>query len=151
MDSDRTFWMRLGAVGAVVAIVWCVHGCASTRGAEDERVRVVHPVEPDVPVGGISPEKQAEILLVLQNRNLSTLKCYDDVLEEKHDRAFKGDVAVLVTVEPSGQASNVSIEKSTLKDGEVQRCLVEKIKEFEFPTVAHQGTVEYVYHFEPAY
>jgi hypothetical protein len=141
----------LGVAGVLGAVVACAHGCASTKGGEEERVRVIHPVEPTVPVGGISPEKQAEILLVLQNRNPSTLKCYEDVLDEKHDRAFKGDVAVLVTIEPSGQASNVVVETSTLNDAEVHRCLVDKIREFEFPAVAHQGTVEYVYHFEPAY
>jgi len=151
MDSDQSFWRRMRVAGVVAAMITCVHGCASTSGAEEARVRVIHPVEPAVPVGGISPEKQAEILLVLQNRTPSTLKCYDDVLDQKHDRAFKGDVAVLVTVEPSGQASNVTVETSTLNDREVHRCLVEKIKEFDFPTVAHQGTVEYVYHFEPAY
>ena len=150
MNPKQTRWMRLKAVGSMAAlVVVCAHGCASTSGGD--RVRGVHPPEPAVPVGGISPEKQAEILLVLQNRNLSTLKCYDDVLDQKHDRSFKGDVAVLLTVDPSGQASNVVIETSTLNDDEVHRCLVEKIKEFEFPAVAHQGTVEYVYHFEPAY
>ena len=42
--------------------------------------------------GGIPPDKQAEIQLLLQQRDPSTLKCYNDVLNEKHDRAFKGSV-----------------------------------------------------------
>ena len=125
-------------------------GCASTA-SDGARVRVIHPPEAHAEVGGISPEKQAEILLVLQNRNLSTLKCYDDVLAEKHDRAFKGDVAVVIKISPSGQASDVAIARSTLDSDPVERCLVERIKEFEFPRVTYGGMVDYVYHFEPAY
>ena len=53
-------------------------------------------------LGGIPPDKQAEIQLVLQQRDTSTLKCYQDVLNDKHDRAFKGTVFVMLTIEPSG-------------------------------------------------
>jgi len=133
-----------------VALGLAVVGCASTA-SDGAHVRVIHPPEAQAQVGGISPEKQAEILLVLQNRNLSTLKCYDDVLAEKHDRGFKGDVAVVITIGPSGQASDVAIAKSTLESDPVERCLVERIKEFEFPRVTYGGMVDYVYHFEPAY
>jgi hypothetical protein len=114
-------------------------------------VRVIHPPEQQAAVGGISPEKQAEVLLVLQNRNLSTLKCYEDVLADKHDRAFKGDVAVAISITPAGQASKVDIIKSTLASAPVEHCLIDKIKEFEFPQLKYGGMVEYVYHFEPAY
>src|SRR6185436_19681175 len=93
--------------------------------------------EPAAVLGGIPPDKQAEIQLVLQQRDPSTLKCYSDVLNEKHDRAFKGSVAVIVTLEPSGKASDVKIVNSTLNNKEVHDCLIEKIKEFEFPTLDH--------------
>jgi hypothetical protein len=128
-----------------------VFGCATTDSNNDDRVRVVRNEDKVAETGGISPDKQAEIQLLLQQRNPSTLKCYNDVLSEKHDRAFKGHVAVLITLTPSGQASDVSIVSSNLNSKEVTDCLIAKLKEFEYPTLEHGGTMQYVYHFEPAY
>ena len=45
----------------------------------------------------------------------------------------------------------MDIIKSTLASAPVEHCLIEKIKEFEFPPLKYGGMVEYVYHFEPAY
>jgi hypothetical protein len=101
--------------------------------------------------GGISPDKQSDIQLLLQQREPSTTKCYSDMLNEKHDRAFKGTVAVIISLEPSGQASDVRIVNSTLNNKEVHDCLIEKIKEFEFPQIEHKGSMQYVYRFQPAY
>jgi hypothetical protein len=123
--------------------------CAET--SNDEHVRIVRNAEPPSVTGGIPPDKQADIQLVLQQRDTLTLKCYQDVLNDKHDRAFKGSVLVLLTVEPSGQPSDVKVVGGTLNNPEVSQCLVEKIKEFEFPTIPNKGTMQYEYRFQPAY
>jgi hypothetical protein len=124
-------------------------GCATDPSAG--RVQVIHPPEQVAEAGGIAPDKQAEIQLLLQQREPSTTKCYSDVLNEKHDRAFKGSVSVIIVLEPSGQASDVRIASSTLDNKEVHDCLIEKIKGFEFPQIEHSGSMQYVYQFQPAY
>jgi hypothetical protein len=124
--------------------------CAETS-PNEPRVRVIKNEEPPAVLGGIPPDKQAEIQLVLQQRDTQTLKCYQDVLNEKHDRAFKGSVFVMLTVEPSGQPSEVKVVGGTLNNPEVGACLVEKIKEFEFPAIPNKGSMQYEYRFQPAY
>ena len=127
-------------------------GCAETSG--EQRVRVVKNADTAPPIGGISPEKESEIQLLLQQRNPSTLKCYSDVLNEKHDRAFKGTVIVLISLEPNGSQARVSDVKvigGTMTDKEVTSCVVDKLKEFDYPEVVNAGTMQYVYRFEPAY
>jgi len=152
MKSTRQGLGLTGALIVSLSALCPVLGCASSDEASGEqRVRVVHPQEQVAEQGGISPDKQAEIQLVLQQRDPSTLKCYSDVLNDKHDRAFKGSVAVLVTLEASGKATDVKIVNSTLNNKEVHDCLIEKIKEFEFPVLEHGGSMQYVYHFQPAY
>ena len=140
----------LGLTGALVLGAG-MFGCATTDSNNDDRVRVVRADDKPAETGGIPPDKQMEIQLLLQQRNPSTLKCYNDVLAEKHDRAFKGHVAVMITLTPSGQASDVSIVNSNLNSKEVTDCLIAKLKEFEFPSLEHGGSMQYVYHFEPAY
>lgn len=140
----------LGLTGALV-LGAANFGCATTGPGGEERIRVVREPEKVAETGGIAPDKQAEIQLLLQQRNPSTLKCYNDVLAEKHDRAFKGHVAVMITLSSSGKATDVSIVNSNLNSKEVTDCLIAKIKEFEFPQLEHGGSMQYVYHFEPAY
>jgi hypothetical protein len=152
MKSKRQGLVWAGALIASLAALFPLSGCATTgEGSGEERVTVVHPQEHAAEEGGISPDKQAEIQLVLQQRDPSTLKCYSDVLNEKHDRAFKGSVAVMLTLEPSGKASDVKIVNSTLNNKDVHDCLIQKIKEFDFPQLEHGGSMQYVYHFQPAY
>ena len=137
-------------VGSLLAAAVIAASCAGGETGE-RRVTVVKNEEPQVAMGGIPPDKQAEIQLLLQQRDTSTLKCYQDVLNEKHTRTFKGSVFVMLTIEPSGQASDVKVVGGTLNNAEVGQCLCEKIKEFEFPPIPHTGSMQYEYRFEPAY
>jgi hypothetical protein len=144
--------MTLGTQLAALALLSTLAlGCAETTESGEPRVRVVKNADTTAEVGGISPDKEAEVQLLLQQRDPSTLRCYQDVLDEKHDRAFKGTVMVLITIAPGGKATVVKVIGGTLNNKEVSDCLVEKIKDFEFPQVTQQGTMQYVYRFEPAY
>jgi hypothetical protein len=129
-------------------------GCAETS-ASGGRTTIVKNEEQASSAGaGIPPDKEAEIQLLLQQRNPSTLKCYSDVLNEKHDRAFKGTVVVLLTLEPSGansKASDVKVIGGSMTDKEVTSCVIEKLKDFDYPELSASGTMQYVYKFEPAY
>jgi hypothetical protein len=142
---------------AALAMMWtttlAVAGCAETD-ASGQNVRVVKNAPEAAPeTGGISPDKEAEVQLLLQQRDPSTLRCYQDVLDEKHDRAFKGTVIVLLSLSPSGGASTASakIIGGTLNNKDVNDCLIEKLQGFEYPQIAQAGTMQYVYRFEPAY
>ena len=130
-------------------------GCAESSAGGGGGVNVVkNPEEKSASTGGIPPDKEAEVQLLLQQRNPSTLKCYSDVLNDKHDRAFKGTVIVLLSLEPSGsqsKAADVKIIGGTMTDKEVTSCVVDKLKEFDYPEISAAGTMQYVYRFEPAY
>lgn len=141
-------------LGALTLFTVTAAGCAETS-SSGGGVNVVKGPEPSSqPTSGISPDKEAEIQLLLQQRNPSTLKCYSDVLNEKHDRAFKGTVIVLISLAPNGgqaKVTDVKVIGGTMTDKEVTSCVVEKLKDFDYPEVVNAGTMQYVYRFEPAY
>ena len=142
---------QLAALAVLFAVTsGCAEGSAGGGG-----VNVVKNPEPSSsPTSGIPPDKEAEVQLLLQQRNPSTLKCYSDVLNEKHDRAFKGTVIVLLSLEPSGgqsKAADVKVIGGTMTDKEVTSCVIEKLKDFDYPEISAAGTMQYVYRFEPAY
>src|SRR5262245_41183092 len=106
-------------------------GCASSGSSDREpRYNIIKDEPNKMTEVGIPPDKEAEILLVLQQREVSTRKCYQDVLNEKHDRAFQGTVKVLIALNTTGQATDVKVVGGTLNDQEVQSCLVTTLKGF---------------------
>lgn len=144
----------LGLCGLLASTATSMSGCAEQSASGGGRRIVRNDETSSPPIGGIPPDKQAEIQLFLQQRNPSTLKCYSDVLNEKKTREFKGNVIVVLTLEPSGsfsKASDVKILGGSMTDKEVTDCLVEKLKDFEFPELPSQGSMQYTYRFEPAY
>jgi hypothetical protein len=143
--------MLAAALGALALSSTLAIGCAEDSAGEGRHVRVVQNPDTPPPTGGIPPDKEAEVQLLLQQRNPSTLKCYSDVLNEKHTREFKGTVIVLLSLEPGGKASDVKVIGGTMTDKEVTDCVVDKLKEFEYPEINSKGTMQYVYRFEPAY
>jgi hypothetical protein len=127
-------------------------GCASKQPQSGEpQYQIIKPSEQAAAMGGIPPDKEAEIQLLLEQREPSARKCYQDVLNEKHDRAFQGTVKVLIAIGPTGKASQVKVVGGTLGDQSVQQCLVQTIQEFEFPQLVQAGEVQYEYRFRPAY
>jgi hypothetical protein len=124
--------------------------CAS-KPPEQQGYTILKPNDTAGPSGGIPPDREAEIQLVLQQREVSTRKCYQDVLNEKNDRAFQGTVKVLIALETTGQARDVKVVGGTLGNKEVESCLVDTIKRFEFPQLAQSGDVQYEFQFRPAY
>jgi hypothetical protein len=142
--------MRAHAGLLAIALLSVTAACAS-KAAKQQRVTVVKPEERPAETGGIPPDKEAEIQLVLQQRESSARKCYQDVLNERHDRTFQGSVRVLIRLGTSGEASDVKVIGGTLPDEGVRSCLVQTIKGFQFPELASSGEVQYEYLFRPAY
>ena len=146
--------MRLNALLLVIGATVALGACASSNSdSRDEPVPVVIRNNEDIRVdtGGIPPDKQAEIILVLQQRDASARKCYQDVLNEKKTREFKGTVKILLSLNTDGTARAVRIMGGTLKNKDVEDCLLSTVKEFEFPALDRAGDIQYDYTFEPQY
>lgn len=140
----------LFAMGASLGLAAC-----ATSGASDEGnavPRVVHGNEEmRIDTGGIPPDKQGDVYLVLQQRDASARRCYQDVLNEKKTRDFKGTVKILLSLNTDGSARAVKVMGGTLNNKDVENCLISTVKEFEFPKLDRPGDIQYEYRFEPQY
>jgi hypothetical protein len=147
--------MRMTAIMFAIGTCFALGACASSSGAgeEDQPLPVVvrGGEEMTVNTGGIPPDKQADIILVLQQRDASARKCYQDVLNEKHTREFKGTVKIMLSLTTAGAARDVRIMGGTLKNKEVEDCLVATVRDFDFPKLDRGGDMQYEYTFEPQY
>jgi hypothetical protein len=143
--------MRLRATRSMLLLLLsgALAACASSSPSGQQGV--IRPSEGTTSTAGISPDKEAEVQLVLQQREVSTRKCYQDVLNEKNDRNFQGTVKVLIALGTNREATDVRVVGGTLNDQDVQSCLVSTIKRFEFPELTQPGEVQSEFRFQPAY
>jgi hypothetical protein len=149
MLAPRTF-LVFGCIG-FLGFLSAAIGCATTDPQAEPRYNIIKSDTPKAQEGGIPPERQAEIQLVLQQRDASTRNCYQLVLNEKNDRKFQGTVKVIMTIGTNSQATDVKVAGGTLQNAEVETCLVDTIKGFEFPKLEAGGEVQYEFMFRPAY
>ena len=99
--TRRLFGSEIAALALLTTLT--VAACAETSDSNERSVRVVPNKEVSAETVRSPRTKQAEVQLLLQQRDPSTLRCYQDVLDEKHDRAFKGTVIVLLELTPPGR------------------------------------------------
>jgi hypothetical protein len=157
--TRMTLGVRLMTLVLLAPLATAALGCADETATGEPRVRIVKNEEAPAERGGIAPDKQADIQLMLQQREPSVRKCYNDVLNDgSHDRSFKGTVVVLISLAPGGggktgnaKITGVKVINDTLKNDDVTSCVVDRLKDFEYPDVPNPGTMQYSYKFEPAY
>ena len=146
--------MKLITVLFAMGTCLAMSACATTGGGDDNKpvpVVVRGGEEIRIDTSGIPPDKQADVYLVLQQRDASARRCYQDILNEKKTRDFKGTVNILLSLNTNGTARAVKVTGGTLNNKDVENCLTQTIKEFEFPKVDRSGDIQYVYKFEPQY
>jgi pectate lyase len=146
--------MRMNALLFTMGTCLALGACATSGSTgDDQSVPVLVRGSEDVRMdtSGIPPDKQADIYLVLNQRDASARKCYQDVLNEKHSRDFKGTVKILLTLGTDGSTKAAKVVGGTLKNKDVEDCLIRTVKEFEFPKLDRGGDLQYEYTFEPQY
>ena len=57
--------------------------------------------------GVVPPETEAEIAQMLGRRESTTRRCYQNVLNDKHDRSFRGSVTMAIALDVTGHARAV--------------------------------------------
>jgi hypothetical protein len=142
----------LFAIGTCFSLGACASATSAPRDLDDHpRARIVRDDSQIViDTGGVPPDKEAEIKLLLQERDSSARRCYQDVLNEKHTREFKGNVKVVITIDTAGHGKP-RVAGSTLGSQEVENCLVGVLQDFEYPKLDKGGDVQYEFKFEPQY
>jgi len=68
--------------------------------------------------------------------------CWTDEYEKTHNRKLEGDVTLQLHVNPQGQANDIKILSTTIKNPTVEQCVVTAVSGWSFPE--GQATVPYM-------
>jgi hypothetical protein len=130
-----------------------VLGCAHSEPAP----RPSAPVTEDLPPqeerreGAITPEEYQAVDDVMKRKMEVLHYCYEQEMEKRMDRSFKGTVTIGMKLGRDGRATSVTVLEDTLAAPAVNQCLIDTIKKFEFGSLTGEADFVYPIQFAPQY
>jgi TonB family protein len=120
------------------------------------------PVAPDTGGGGggvgepqtsdhamVSNETMDEINRLFERRGKAVSRCLAIVVDNKElPKNSRGKVTIEATILPSGKIGSVKVLKASLESKPLNDCVVERVKEIEFPKLPKDYQTTYTYAFE---
>lgn len=132
LNEKQKNYVLVGLAGLVVVLL-LQNNFRQTKSTE------VHPSLVPVNVGGDkqkpeykTPYEQNQVRNTIVKNNQIVQECYLKHLE-KENAIGSGRVQVDWQIAPSGDTLNPQVVTSTLDDKEMDECIVEKVKAFQFP------------------
>jgi hypothetical protein len=123
-----------------------VQTCLTTRKCSSKTRRPkVKPLTPRIQRGALS---RAQIRRVILAHKAAYQHCYERQLQ-KH-RHLRGKVELLININGMGRVSLAKVVDNTMKNAQVGRCILKRVRTLRFPTVKDQQStiVRYPLRFE---
>jgi len=97
----------------------------------------------------VSPDTMDEINRLFVRKGEAVSRCLSFAVDNKElPKNSKGKVTLGVTISRSGKADAVKIIKASLESKSLSDCVVNKVKEIQFPQVPKPYETTYTYAFE---
>ncbi len=99
----------------------------------------------------VPPEKFEEIDRFFHGKgNKLQFNCYNSVVEKTHKK-YEGNITFHMMVEPHGKAGKITISNSSLKSPEIEQCMIDEMKSWEWPDVPTAVPYNGSINFKPAW
>lgn len=105
-----------------------------------------------MPTGGdvmVPPEKMDEIQRLLERKQGIVSRCLATAVDNKElPRNSRGKMTLELVISESGKAGDVKVMQSSLESPKLETCVVDIVKEIQFPTLPRSYPTSYTYAFE---
>ena len=97
----------------------------------------------------VSAEMLDAVQRAFQRKGGAVSRCLSLAVDNKElPKSSRGKVTLEVTITPSGAPGEIKVLKATLESKSLTECVVERVKEIQFPEVPKQFPTTYTYAFE---
>jgi TonB family protein len=97
----------------------------------------------------VSNEQMDEVNRMFERRGKAVSRCLAIVVDNKElPKNSRGKVTIEVRIQPSGKVGSVKILKATLESKPLNDCVIERVKEIDFPKLPKEYPTTYTYAFE---
>lgn len=141
-------------VVAVAALAACGGKKASTipdeTGDSDMEPAVDSPSDDTSGSGTmVPPEKMEEITRMLERKQRIVSRCLADAVErEELPPSSRGKMTLEIVISPAGRAETVKVLRSVLQSKTLEECVINHVREIQFPTLPKTYPTSYTYAFE---
>ena len=124
------------AIGAVVAgLSGCAEEKDSVRPSPPMRPRGAKPAAVDTPTVENADDRSEEIRRVCSRKaSVELPRCWSEEYDRTKDRKFKGNVDVVLTITPSGQAQEVEVLNPNPAHSEFEKCVSDSARGWTYPS-----------------
>ena len=97
----------------------------------------------------VSGETMDEIQKMFQRKGNAVSHCLATVVDNKElPKNSHGKITLDVTISTGGKAERVSVIKSSLDNKALHECIIDRVKEIQFPQLPKTDPTTYTYAFE---
>ena len=97
----------------------------------------------------VPPEKMDEINRDLERKRPIMSRCLAIAVDNKElPKNSSGKVTIELVISPGGKADNVKIVRATLESKTLNECLINHVKDIQFPDLPKPYETSYTYGFE---
>ena len=126
-----------------LAVCWLVaglYGCAEDKDAvrpspAPMRTRPAKPAQVDTPTVENADDRSEDIRRICNRKaSVELPRCWSEEYDRSKDRKFKGNVDVVLTISPSGQAQDVEVLNPNPEHKEFEKCVTDAARSWNYPT-----------------
>jgi hypothetical protein len=97
----------------------------------------------------VSGETMDEITSLFQRKGNAVSRCLSIVIDNKElPKNSRGKITLEVTISAAGKPEQIKILKASLDSKPLHDCVIERVKEIQFPTLPNTYPTTYTYAFE---
>ncbi len=97
----------------------------------------------------VSVETMDEITRLFQRKGNAVSRCLSIVIDNKElPKNSRGKITLEVTISPGGKPERIKILKASLDSKSLHECVIERVKEIQFPSLPNTYPTTYTYAFE---
>jgi hypothetical protein len=133
---------------SAVLIAACGGGkkAETTPAGDEPAMEQPAPIEEPVMV---SAETMDQITRLFERKGTAVSRCLSMVIDNKDlPKSSRGKITLGVTISTAGKAEDIKVIKTMLDSAPLTECVVEKVREIQFPEVPRPYQTSYTYAFE---
>jgi TonB family protein len=140
-----------------IVVLGMVVGCA-TEGQQTRKTTPDDEEQQSAPIeakgtgeSAIPQEQMEEITQILDRKRQDVAHCWTNEATRQKNRNLTIDLMLRLTIGTGGRAQKVEIVKNSVNSKEFDECVVDMVKNFEFPAIPSSVELTWPYSFKPLY
>jgi hypothetical protein len=141
--------VRLKRSSLVLALAALIAGCGGKQSSDTTPAAASETEPAQASSDMIPPETMEEIERRLDRKRRIVSHCLASAVDAKElPKNAAGKITIEIVISPAGKAETVKVVRATLESQMLTDCVIDRVKEIQFPELPRPFPTSYTYGFE---